>query len=166
MLEYVEDASCSALFFSSFISQLQKQSSSLHINDRAMAVKAAPASAMPKLDAVGERLEHFIQDSLDKYQFRNAIFLAERLCSHVRVPGHSEEEREYARFLLATSHYRHGDPVLAWSILQESSSTRGCFLFAQCCLDLRRYIECTDVLERLLESNNFVACTEIGTTRR
>src|SRR5690242_15367676 len=72
----------------------------------------------PKLDGVSQRLENIIRYSLEKFQFRNAAFLAERLLSHTKGTGHSEAEREYAQYLLATCHYRQGEPEMAWSVLE------------------------------------------------
>ncbi|KAF8982479.1 anaphase-promoting complex subunit cdc27 [Entomortierella lignicola] len=124
-------------------------------------------NTIPKLDAVSQRLENIIKFSLEKFQFRNAIFLAERLLSHSRGPGHSEAEREYAQYLLATCHYRQGRPEMAWTVLEGCISSRCRFLFAQCCLDLRRYVECSGVLEWLLEDNTLPRClvTDIISSR-
>ncbi|KAG0070181.1 anaphase-promoting complex subunit cdc27 [Linnemannia elongata] len=107
--------------------------------------------SLPKLTAVGQRLEHIIRYSLDRFQFRNAIFLAERLYYHTRGTGHTTEEQEYAQYLLATCQYRQGQPELAWATLDGCTSIRNRYLFAQCCLDLRRYAECNGVLEWLLQ---------------
>ncbi|KAG9072639.1 hypothetical protein KI688_000410 [Linnemannia hyalina] len=107
--------------------------------------------SLPKLTAVGQRLEHIIRYSLDRFQFRNAIFLAERLYYHTRGTGHTTEEHEYAQYLLATCQYRQGQPELAWASLDGCTSIRNRYLFAQCCLDLRRYAECNGVLEWLLQ---------------
>ncbi|CAO3573303.1 unnamed protein product [Mortierella alpina] len=131
-----------------------------------MAVKAASAAfsaeatasaASPwgpsatKPDPVCQRLEHVIRYSLDQFQLRNAVFLAERLRSLTHAPGHSAAEQEYAQYLLAVCHYRQGSLEMAWATLEDCSSPRSQFLFAQCCLELRRYIECNGALERLLE---------------
>ncbi|KAG0316116.1 anaphase-promoting complex subunit cdc27 [Linnemannia gamsii] len=107
--------------------------------------------SLPKLTPVGQRLEHIIKYSLDRFQFRNAIFLAERLYYHTRGAGHTTEEQEYAQYLLATCQYRQGQPELAWASLDGCTSIRNRYLFAQCCLDLRRYAECNGVLEWLLQ---------------
>ncbi|KAG0265156.1 anaphase-promoting complex subunit cdc27 [Mortierella polycephala] len=123
--------------------------------------------AAPRLNHVGQRLEQAIRYSLDKFQFRNAVFLAERLTSHTRGPGHGECEREHARYLLATSHYRQGRPEIAWGVLEGCTSSRSRYLFAQCCFDLRRYIECNGVLEWLLEDNTMPrgSATDVLTSR-
>ncbi|KAF9151935.1 anaphase-promoting complex subunit cdc27 [Linnemannia schmuckeri] len=109
------------------------------------------ADSLPKLTPVGQRLEHIIKYSLDRLQFRNATFLAERLYYHTRGTGHTIEEQEYAQYLLATCQYRQGQPELAWASLDGCTSIRNRYLFAQCCLDLRRYAEGNGVLEWLLQ---------------
>ncbi|KAF9960628.1 anaphase-promoting complex subunit cdc27 [Mortierella alpina] len=139
-----------------------------------MAVKAASAAfsaeattsaASPwglsatKPDPVCQRLEHLIKYSLDRFQFRNAVFLAERLRSLTLAPGHSAAEQEYAQYLLAVCHYRQGSLEMAWATLEDCSSPRSQFLFAQCCLELRRYIECNGALERLLELQHLRKCS-------
>ncbi|KAG0229324.1 anaphase-promoting complex subunit cdc27 [Mortierella sp. GBA43] len=112
---------------------------------------------LPSLDSTTQTMEHIIRYSLDKYQFRSAVFLAERLLSQLRGSG-SAEQREYGQYLLATSHYRQGKPEAAWAVLEGCNSPRCRFLFAQCCLDLRRYIECNGVLECLLEDSSLPSC--------
>ncbi|KAF9910808.1 anaphase-promoting complex subunit cdc27 [Linnemannia zychae] len=107
--------------------------------------------SVPKLAPVAHRLEHIIKYSLDHFQFRSAVFIAERLYYHTRGTGHSTEEQEYAQYLLATCQYRQGQPELAWATLDGCTSVRNRYLFAQCCLDLRRYAECNGVLEWLLQ---------------
>ncbi|KAF9980183.1 anaphase-promoting complex subunit cdc27 [Mortierella antarctica] len=139
-----------------------------------MAVKAASAafsaeattsaaspwgSTATKPDPVCQRLEHLIRYSLDRFQFRNAVFLAERLRSLTHAPGHSAAEQEYAQYLLAVCHYRQGSFEMAWAALEDCSSPRSQFLFAQCCLELRRYIECNGALERLLELPYLPKCS-------
>ncbi|KAK3842867.1 MAG: hypothetical protein J3R72DRAFT_441879 [Linnemannia gamsii] len=109
--------------------------------------------SVPKLTPVGHRLEHIIKYSLDRFQFRSAIFMAERLYYHTRGTGHSAEEQEYAQYLLATCQYRQGQPELAWVTLDGCTSIRNRYLFAQCCLDLRRYAECNGVLDWLLQES-------------
>ncbi|KAG0213994.1 anaphase-promoting complex subunit cdc27 [Mortierella sp. NVP41] len=107
----------------------------------------------PKLSPVGQRLDHIVKYSLDRFQFRNATFVAERLYYETRGAGHTTEEREYAQYLLATCHYRQGQPELAWASLDGCTSIRNRYLFAQCCLDLRRYAECNGILEWLLQES-------------
>ncbi|KAI1320372.1 anaphase-promoting complex subunit cdc27 [Mortierella claussenii] len=119
-------------------------------------------SARPRLDSAIVRLESIIQYSLDKFQFRNALFLAERLLSQVRGYSHSELEREHARYLLATCHYRQGKPEMAWAVLEGSTSVKNRFLFAQCCLDLRRYVEGAGMLEWLLEEGSLPKHSSTG----
>jgi len=128
-----------------------------------MAVKASTSShgTPSDTDAVGQRLEHIIKYSLDRFQFRNAIFLAERLYYHTRGTGHTTEEQEYAQYLLATCQYRQGQPELAWASLDGCSSIRNRYLFAQCCLDLRRYAECNGVLDWLLKES-LPTCSATG----
>ncbi|KAK3825732.1 MAG: hypothetical protein J3Q66DRAFT_328462 [Benniella sp.] len=116
------------------------------------------AAFLAKSNLVSQRLEYIIGYSLDQCQFRNAVFLAERLVSHLRSPGHSEAQREYAQYLLATSHYRQGKPEAAWAVLEGCKTSRCRYLFAQCCLDLRRYVECNGVLEFLLEDTDLAKC--------
>ncbi|KAG0202639.1 anaphase-promoting complex subunit cdc27 [Mortierella sp. GBA30] len=120
--------------------------------------------SMGKLDSVSQRLEHIIKHSLDRFQFRNAVFLSERLVAHTHGPGHSDAEQEYAQYLLAVCHYRQGHPEMAWAVLEDRSSPRSRYLFAQCCLDLRRYIECTGTLERLLELPSLPRCSATDIT--
>ncbi|KAF9437996.1 anaphase-promoting complex subunit cdc27 [Entomortierella beljakovae] len=118
-------------------------------------------NATPKLDSASQRLECIIRYSLEKFQFRNAVFLAERHLSHTKGTGHTDIEREYAQYLLATCHYRQGAKEIAWSVLEGCTSSRCRFLFAQCCFDLRRYIECNGVLEWLLEDTNLARCDDV-----
>ncbi|KAF9958471.1 anaphase-promoting complex subunit cdc27 [Mortierella alpina] len=120
-----------------------------------------------KPDPVCQRLEHLIKYSLDRFQFRNAVFLAERLRSLTHAPGHSATEQEYAQYLLAVCHYRQGSLEMAWATLEDCSSPRSQFLFAQCCLELRRYVECNGALERLLELPSLPKCsaTDVLTNR-
>ncbi|KAF9286016.1 anaphase-promoting complex subunit cdc27 [Mortierella alpina] len=115
-----------------------------------------------KPDPVCQRLEHLIKYSLDRFQSRNAVFLAERLRSLTRAPGHSAAEQEYAQYLLAVCHYRQGSLEMAWAALEDCSSPRSQFLFAQCCLELRRYIECNGALERLLELPSLPKCSAVA----
>ncbi|KAF9942204.1 anaphase-promoting complex subunit cdc27 [Modicella reniformis] len=130
-----------------------------------MAGSMAPESSgtfpnsVPKLEAPSQRLDHLIRYSLDKCQLRSAVFLAERLLSQLRGPGHSHAEREYAQYLLALSHYRQGKPETAWAVLEGSKSPRCQYLFAQCALDLRRYVECNGILEQLLEDTTLAWCS-------
>ncbi|ORZ14417.1 hypothetical protein BCR41DRAFT_396893 [Lobosporangium transversale] len=110
------------------------------------------------MDPVIIRLESVIKYSLDRFQFRNATFLAERLQSQVRGHEHSEIEREHAQYLLATCHYRQGKPEVAWTVLERCASLKSRYLFAQCCLDLKRYVEAAGVLEWLLENGTLPIC--------
>jgi anaphase-promoting complex subunit 3 len=120
------------------------------------------AAFLAKSNLVSQRLEYIIGYSLDQCQFRSAVFLAERLVSHLRSPGHSEGQREYAQYLLATSHYRQGKSEAAWAVLEGCKTSRCRYLFAQCCLDLRRYVECNGVLEFLLEDKALAKCPTAG----
>ncbi|KAG0301857.1 anaphase-promoting complex subunit cdc27 [Dissophora globulifera] len=116
-------------------------------------------STVPKLEPVSQRLEHIIKYSLDKFEFRTAVFLAERLLYEARSDEYAQsEQEEYARYLLAMCHYRQGDPEIAWAVLERSTSPRSRFLFARCCLEVRRYVEGNSVLEGLLKDTNLVNC--------
>ncbi|KAF9583887.1 anaphase-promoting complex subunit cdc27 [Lunasporangiospora selenospora] len=107
-----------------------------------------------KSDPVCTRLEQIVQYSLERFQFRTATFLAERLLYQSQAPGHTEQEREAAIYLLAKCHYQCRRPDIAWSLLENCGSLRARFLFAQCSLELRRYVECSAVLEWLLDDDS------------
>lgn len=132
------------------------------VSEDASLFASTSQSFQSRSNLLSQRLEYVIVYSLDQCQFRSAVFLAERLVSHLRSPGHSEEQREYAQYLLATSHYRQGKPEAAWAVLEGCRSPRCRYLFAQCCLDLRRYVECNGVLEFLLEDATLAKCPTAG----
>ncbi|XP_064474918.1 cell division cycle protein 27 homolog isoform X2 [Ornithodoros turicata] len=84
---------------------------------------------------VQEPVQAAIWHCLNHYAFSDAIFLAERLYAEVR----SDESLH----LLATCHYRAGNPSSAYSLLQRQGvhTPQARYLLARCCLDLRKFAE-------------------------
>ncbi|ERE89393.1 putative cell division cycle protein 27 isoform 1 [Cricetulus griseus] len=87
-----------------------------------------------------EPVQAAIQQALNHYAYRDAVFLAERLYAEV----HSEE----ALFLLATCYYHSGKAYKAYRLLKgHSCTTPQCkYLLAKCCVDLSKLAEGEQIL--------------------
>ncbi|XP_064646456.1 cell division cycle protein 27 homolog [Lineus longissimus] len=84
---------------------------------------------------VQEPVQAAIWHALNHYAYSDAVFLAERLYAEV---GSDE-----ALFMLATSYYRSGKPVRAYSLLESKGcTTPQCkYLMARCCIDINKLQE-------------------------
>uniref|UniRef100_A0A182QJ66 Cell division cycle protein 27 homolog n=1 Tax=Anopheles farauti TaxID=69004 RepID=A0A182QJ66_9DIPT len=89
---------------------------------------------------VQEPVQAAIWHCLNHYHYKDATFLAERLCSEV--------ESEESIFLLATCYYRSGQKHMAHWLLSKKSvhSTQCRFLLSKCAYDLKKYSEAENAL--------------------
>jgi len=91
-------------------------------------------------------LRQIIYYQLDNFALDNALFYAERLQAH-------DSRSPEAAFLLAQCHYRLGDSRSAYEASKPSSYRGvhlGCaFVFAQACLELERYKDGINAMERV-----------------
>ncbi|KAH3706248.1 cell division cycle protein 27 homolog [Dreissena polymorpha] len=87
-----------------------------------------------------EPVQAAIWDALQHYGYKDALFLAERLCAEVL----SEE----TLYLLATCYYRAGKTRQTYALLKKrgQNSPDNKFLFARCCVDIGEYSEAELVL--------------------
>lgn len=89
---------------------------------------------------IQEPVQAAIWQCLNHYNYKDAIFLAERL--------YAEVGNEEALFLLASCQYRMGKPQRAYKLLQSKGySSPDCrFIMAQCCLDTDKLAEAEAVI--------------------
>ncbi|KAF3938261.1 hypothetical protein ABW19_dt0206073 [Dactylella cylindrospora] len=102
----------------------------------------APACDPSTLPAVSSQLRKVVWYSLDNNLIQNAIFTAERLVAF--DPKDAENT-----YLLALSLYRSNNVKHAESMVKGIKGHLGCaYLFAQCCLALKRYKDGISALEK------------------
>ncbi|KAF8766503.1 cell division cycle protein 27 homolog isoform X2 [Argiope bruennichi] len=84
---------------------------------------------------IQEPVQAAIWHALNHYAFEDAIFIAERLFAEV--------DSDDALYLLATCYYRAGKVGAAYSVLKSKGcySSQCRFLFARCCVDLKKFSE-------------------------
>jgi len=99
----------------------------------------------PNSAAIAGLLKQTIHYHLDNFSYQNALFFAERLHAHdPRAPE--------SVYLVALCHFRLGDCRSAYEVSKPLGSRGihlGCaYIFAQCCLDLERYKDGINALEK------------------
>ncbi|EDV50505.1 cell division cycle protein 27 homolog [Drosophila erecta] len=89
---------------------------------------------------IQEPVQAAIWHCLNYYNFKDAVFLAERLCSEV--------ESDETIFLLATSYFRSNQVHQAYWLLKEKAlrSPQCRYLQAKCAYELKKYAEAESVL--------------------
>jgi len=88
-------------------------------------------------------LQAGVERSLSSHNYRNAVFLAERLFA--------AEPNDDTAFVLATTYYRAGQIKRAYRVLHGRPSTSQCaanrFLLARCCVETEEMVEAESLLK-------------------